>query len=243
MSRYLFFLLLVLAVLVGCEESVTNPADKSFTPHFRISEGSYWVVNTVYEGKTDTLRYVPTSRTGSDGKSGWAEVTWSKNDGVNTMLAKQTAEGLVYCWDRNEEKPHSLLGMKTKRILTEKGKSNPEDDNFISYLVTKFPVEYQEEWILMTDTLEDNQGQPGTFNDMMKCVNLNQSVSTPAGDFVCIVYKETYEYIGDFDNDVDNGFSRYYYYAEGVGLVKILYVDNDSRSFCTEYELIEFHLN
>ncbi len=244
MYKFLGILLLLLTVLSGCERSITKPEPKSFKPFFSLNERNYWVVNTVYNNSVDTLRYISSHKVGADGQAGWSKVTWSSNEGINNMLAKQTEEGLVYCWDKSTEKPYSLLGMKTKhKILSSKYKHFTGGDNFASYLIAKYPIAYEEEWVLMYNVLEDNQGQPGTFYDIMKCNSKDLKITTPAGVFNCIVYRENYEFVGDFDSNIDNGFVRYYYYAENVGLVKILYKDNGSEDFLIEYELVDYNID
>jgi hypothetical protein len=249
MKWFLFTILFCVTLLTigGCKDSITEDPDKSIDVLVPIQEGNYWIVRSEYFPDTDSLTYIWTGQLGADNEDGWYKVSWTSNAGVDRMLAKNTEDGLIYSWDTTKEKPYSLLGMNTPGKFgffgAKTGKGAWDDGRFASYLIAKYPVEYGESWILMSDSYESSEGTPVTINSVMECINLSQNVVTEAGTFNCHVFKETYDFLGSDSENVDIDFTRYYYYAKGIGLVRIIMIDNSEKKLTLEYDLIRYHIN
>ena len=241
-SILIILISLCLLLMAGCEDTTTNPADKQFDSLYPIAEGNWWAVSTPFCNTIDTLRYIPSEIIGADDEIGWNTVSWDSNEGINHMLAKHTEDGLIYSWDTTKKKPYSLLGMKTtiKLMLSKSDKGG--NTAFASYLIAKFPINLNDQWVMMSDETTDINNEPAVINDVMKCIAMYQEVETPAGAFECIVYRESFEFVGAFNDDQDSDFVRFYYYSEGVGLIKVLFVDNIENEVTVEYELVDYHI-
>ncbi|MBN2829743.1 MAG: hypothetical protein JXR56_05440 [Candidatus Cloacimonetes bacterium] len=238
-------IVLIMLALSGCGDKITNTPEKQMEMLVPINEACFWHVQSeCFEG-TDILSYIWTNTPGPDDENNWYKVSWTNNNDIDMLLAKQTEDGLVYAWDTTKEKPYSLLGMQTSSkfgfLGSHGGKGSWDNNKFQTYLIAKYPVSYGDKWTMMSDEITDSDGITYTINDVMECINLHQTVVTPAGTFECIVYQETYEYSIGTESITGSEFTRYYYYAKGIGLVKILLIDYTTDDSIVEYDLINYN--
>ena len=157
-----------------------------------IAEGNYWIYGLPGAEEADTLHYEGYVDAGPDSLGNWFWVCWSSyDDDEPFILAKIKPEGYCMNWSFSSDERtgmYDLWGRKTADPSKAVNSMLSRDDE-MEYILYKYPIELDEEWILFTQPFynEDNEYVCDCFYKGR--YDANVLVEVQAGEFSTITYQ------------------------------------------------------
>jgi len=235
----IFILFLLLYIISGC----TVDDDVKIIP---IAEGNYWVYDIPSKEDADTLHYETFTAIGPDSLGDWFWVCWSsyEEDGP-FILAKNKPEGYCMNWtytSGDRAGMYDLWGRKTKDPLKAVNFMFTRDED-IEYILYKYPIELDEEWIITTMQHTNENGEYICDYYEKGKYDLSTTVQVQAGKFSVMRYQYFLEGPPEFPQL--NQLLQRLYCKPGIGeiIYESYYDIQEPINWEIIDELIEYHVD
>ncbi|MCF7913117.1 MAG: hypothetical protein K9M99_11350 [Candidatus Cloacimonetes bacterium] len=137
--------------------------------------------------------------------------------------------GMYDLWGRKTTDPSKAVNSRLNR------------DEEMEYILYKYPVELDEEWILYTDTILDEDGEFVCEVDYKGRYDIDTTVEVAAGEFSVIRYEYFYEVPSEIPFNLE--WKQRIYCKPGIGYILHEFSFDDSAVWERFQELIDFQVN